>query len=86
MITQDKLSLYIKYNGDIDHWARNSIAKEQLIMSDADWYMIDSLLQDLYLVKQGMASAEFEKNVNNKLKENCDPQIIDKLVSLAKKK
>jgi hypothetical protein len=27
MITENKLKLYVKYNGDIDEWARNNSKK-----------------------------------------------------------
>lgn len=72
MITENKIKLYNKYSGDIDGWARNSSKKELSIMSDDDWFLIDGFIQDLTLVKKGLASVEFSISLNNKLKENCD--------------
>lgn len=72
MITGKKIGIFNRYNGDIDGWARNNSTKEKLIIEDNDWYLIDSFLQDLFLVQKGLASSDFIVNLENKLKENCD--------------
>ncbi len=72
MITQDKIKIYKRYNGDIDSWARNGSKKEKLVMNHDDWYIIDGLIQDFSLVKNGLTSLTFNDNLHNKLKENCD--------------
>jgi hypothetical protein len=74
MITQDKIKIYTKYGGDIDNWARSGSKKEKLVMNDNDWYLIDSLIQDLTLIKNGLAALSFHSDVNYKLKENCDSE------------
>ena len=74
MITEKKINLYNKYGGDIDGWARNNSKKELSIMSDDDWFLIDGFIQDLTLVKNGLASLEFSNSLNNRLKENCDTE------------
>lgn len=85
MITEIQIKLFNKY-GDIDCWARNSSTKEKLIMTDNDWYQIDSFLQDLILVEKGLTSIEFNNSLNNKLRENCDSDFtIDKLKEIVKK-
>ncbi len=45
MITSKKLTIYNKYEGDIDGWARVSSKNERTEMEDADWYLIETLLQ-----------------------------------------
>ncbi|MCB0740985.1 MAG: hypothetical protein R2796_07650 [Chitinophagaceae bacterium] len=72
MITEDKIKVYKRYDGDIDGWARSGSKKEKSIMSDEDWYVIDGLIQDLSMVKKGLASSGFNENLNVKLKEMCD--------------
>jgi hypothetical protein len=72
MINIEKIKIYVRYQGDIDSWARGGSKKEQAIMSDADWYLIESLLQDIALVHGGYASLEFEKTVRERLNQNSD--------------
>lgn len=74
MITQDKIKIFKKYNGDIDSWSRSGSKKEKLIMSDNDWYVIDGLIQDFSLVKKGLTALSFSDDLDYKLKENCDSE------------
>lgn len=76
MITQDKIKIYKRYKGDIDSWARSGSKKEKSIMEDNDWYIIDDLIQDLYLVRKGLTSLAFSDDLNNKLVENCESEEI----------
>lgn len=69
MITEDKVKIYKRYNGDIDSWARSGSKKEKSIIIDEDWYVIDGLIQDLSLVKKGLASSGFSETLNVKLFE-----------------
>jgi hypothetical protein len=82
MLTEEKLDIYIRYNGDIDNWARGVKKKEKLIMSDNDWYVIAGLIQDLSIIKKGLASEGFENSVNCKLRENLNDQGIEKIKRL----
>jgi hypothetical protein len=74
MINREKIKVYKKYDGDIDYWARNGSKKEKLIISDKDWYVIDGLIQDFFLIKGGLTSSSFNDNFKNKLKEVCDSE------------
>ncbi|MCE3295140.1 MAG: hypothetical protein K0R65_854 [Crocinitomicaceae bacterium] len=86
MITADKLKLFEKYSGDIDAWARIGSKKEQLIIMDNDWYIIDDLIQDLNLIRKGITSEDFQDKFKLKLKTNCDSEeAIKKLESIANK-
>lgn len=84
MINRDKIKIYRKYNADIDLWARIGTRKDKSIMVDSDWYIIDSLLQDLSLVKRGLTSLQFNKTLKSKLIESCDGEdTINQLQKLA---
>ena len=87
MITEDKIKIFERYDGNSDSWARNSSEKEKVVMTDDDWYIIESLIQDLFLVKNGLASLQFKDALNIKLKEKCDVEMtINQLKNLAEKK
>lgn len=83
MITSKKISLYKKYDGNIDGWARLGRKGEQIEMEDVDWYLIESLLQDLKLVGKGLASKEYSEALHERMQSNCsDAEAIEKLKSL----
>jgi len=87
MITEEKIKIYTRYKGDIDGWARTSRKKEQNVMEDSDWYLIEALIQDIQLVKKGLASSVYSNNVNEKLTSNCDSvETIKKLKAIAEYK
>jgi hypothetical protein len=81
MITEEKLQIYSKY-GEIDSWVRSGSKKEKSIMEDQDWYIIESLLQDLFFVNKGISSSEFETEIFKKLAENCQNE---RTISILKK-
>ena len=72
MITKEKIKIFKRYEGDISGWVRSSSKNEKIIMTDNDWYLIDSLLQDLSIVKKGLTSLEFSKSLDDKLRNLCD--------------
>ena len=72
MITKGKLDIYKHFNGDIDGWARIGTKKQKMIMEDKDWLLIESFLQDIHLVRNGLASEKYVKAMNVRLRENCD--------------
>jgi hypothetical protein len=70
MITIDKLKIFIKYNGDADIWARSG--GQQHVITGEEWNLIDSLLQDFTIIKNGYASNDFISDFNEKIEKNCD--------------
>ncbi len=63
-------------------WSRATSRKENAIMKDADWALLDSLLQDIKLVKEGYASKGFEQSLNKKIAESCENEAtINKLMN-----
>ena len=67
MITLEKLNLYLKYNGDIDMFARVNDKKELQILSEEEWYKIDNLLQEAYLVQSRKVSEAFKLEIESRL-------------------
>ena len=43
MITEDKIKIFKRYDGDIDSRVRSGSKKEKFVMTDNDWYIIDAL-------------------------------------------
>lgn len=83
MITEELINMFKKYDGNIDNWARNSSKKEKLIITDDDWYLLDSLLQDLLLVKKGLTSTDFNSRLNINIVKSCkNKNTISKLKKL----
>lgn len=72
MLTIEKLEIFRKYNGDIDTWARSASVKEKRIISDDDWYMIESFLEDITMTQRGLVSIEFSSDLNRRMQDNCE--------------
>ena len=64
MLSIRHLEVYDSFHGDIDGWARSG---DTSIINDADWYLIDELLQDLNMLKSGFASKSLEATIRDKL-------------------
>jgi hypothetical protein len=60
MITDAKLTVYQRFGGDIDGWARAGTPREKALMIDADWAEISEILFRLAIVKSGRATAGYE--------------------------
>lgn len=85
MLTSEKLKIYSHYKGDVDMWARIGRRKEKQIMTDDDWLIIDSILQDIRLVNSKLASKEYAEEVERKLEQySTDVQTMEALKKIAK--
>ena len=83
MLTLKKLAIYEKYDGKIDAWARTGSKAELLEMEDADWFLIDQLLQDLALVNKGLTSAEYSDSIHEKVRlSSLDAKVVETLMSM----
>jgi len=60
MITETKVREYLWCNGDIDGYARSGRA-EKNIVSDEEWAFIDEVVTKIRLIRNGLASQEFQK-------------------------
>ncbi len=87
MITEKKIKIFKRYDGNLDNWARSCSKKEQSAIDDDDWYVIDSLIQDLSLVSKGITSEGYNNTLNEKLRENCDSkETVSELKKMAEKR
>ena len=85
MITLEKLNIYKKYKGDVDHYSRVNRNKHELIMESGDFSKIDSLLQDIEITGNGLTSESYLRNLDEKLTEICDSiATINELKRMAK--
>ena len=71
MITTEMIKIYILYNGSLG--AYEFAKKKHLkILSWTEFNLIERLVQDIRLVKRGLAAKNYEHELNERLKENCD--------------
>jgi hypothetical protein len=83
MLTIKHIELYKSYNGDGDGFVRCASDEEKAYMTYKDWSLIDDFIQDIYLVKKGLASKYFSDNLCEKMQKKCDSQeTINKLKQL----
>jgi hypothetical protein len=71
MIVRSMVETYIKFNGDIDGFARSRSPDASVVRTpdvpDAVWSTIDGLVQDLRLIRRGLASGDYERQVMERL-------------------
>ena len=83
MLTIQHLEVYESFGGDIDGWARSG---NNRIINDADWYLIDELLQDLNMLKSGFASKSLEATIRDKLIAATESQDVRNRLQLLSEK
>lgn len=84
MLNTEKIGLYRKYAGDIDGFARAGDAEARAVITDDDWFLIDSLVQKLFLVKSGRASPEFSRQLLAEVRRHTENEAAaDELMRLA---
>lgn len=75
MITNEKLTVYQRFGGDIDGWARVATPIEKALMTDEDWADISEVLLRLAIVKSGQATdaygAETKRLIAAKVEDGC---------------
>ncbi|MHB1093546.1 hypothetical protein [Thiobacillus sp.] len=67
MLTLDKLKVYLRFDGDMDGWARTANGHDASGITDADWSLIEELRQGLALVAAGQASQAFAASLESRL-------------------
>lgn len=60
MITDEKLTVYQRFGGDIDGWVRAATPHEKALMTDEDWADISAILLRLAIVKSGRAADGYD--------------------------
>ncbi|MBS3951544.1 MAG: hypothetical protein KGZ88_01125 [Methylomicrobium sp.] len=72
MITQYKLEIYKRYNGDLDGWCLLGDDTEKTLMNEQDWFEIQELVQKVILLKQGVVSQAFAQKINQAVQIQTD--------------
>ena len=90
MITEQKLAIFEKYNGDIDAWTRAGTPQEKKTMSDPDWYEITEILQGLSLTQMGTngkGGKSFAERIQQSIKAHAaNERVAQRLLELSHKK
>jgi len=84
MITEEKIEIFRRYDGDSDGWALAGDAKEHQIMSDSDWADIEELRHRLWLQQHQSVSADFvaqtEKLVTERVRDESATEALRRLI------
>ena len=84
MITDEKLTIYQRYGGDIDGWVRAAVPLEKALMTDEDWAVIGELLQRLAIVKSGRAAESYESETDRMIAARVtDERVLKRLMEYA---
>ena len=70
MITLQKLDIFVHYKGDGDMFARSTRHKD--LITDAEWDLIDTLLQDATVINRKLGSKERTAQASQRLKKHCE--------------
>jgi hypothetical protein len=73
MLTSEKVEIFKRYKGYYDGYHIQNNGKEKLILDD-EWFLLNNLMQDIYLIRNGMAAKSFENKVLEQLVKNCDSE------------
>ena len=86
MITLEKLRVYRKFDGDADAHARTQSFNTEA-STNAEWPLIDELVQRLKIIRGGLASREFMEQTEEALLRNIDNESVrEELLRLAETK
>ncbi|WP_150087011.1 hypothetical protein [Adhaeribacter rhizoryzae] len=79
MITKEHVRIFDKYLGDDDGFARCSTSHEKEYFQKGEWELIVSILQDLALVNNELASKQCEEELNIRLNKHVEFDAIEVL-------
>jgi hypothetical protein len=86
MITEEKLTVFERYGGDIDGWVRVGTPAERALMTDEDWAAIDELLQRLAIVRSGHAAESYQAETRRLVAASTvDENVAKRLIEYAKR-
>ena len=81
MITKKKIEIYKYYDGDVDKFSHTKKVHKK-IMSEEDFFLLTRLIQDLVIIRNGLAAKEFQDKVEKSLQEKCDNRDTIKLLKV----
>lgn len=70
MITEEKIRVYIHYEGNDDYFGRCASQEHKETLSYGDWDAIHDLVQDIILVRRNLTTKEYAEEVNRKIQVN----------------
>ena len=73
MLTEEKVSVFKNYKGYYDGYYIQNRDKARIV-SDEEWSFLSNLIQDLFLVRTGVASKSYEEKIINSARANCDSE------------
>lgn len=80
MIYPEQIKIYIRYAGDVDRFVLCASPEEKEIMKDNDFGKIQSLVQDIILMRRNLSSQEYIQNTRKILADNyIDSETVDLL-------
>jgi len=84
MITLEKLLQYEEFEGDYDGYYLIKQKFGEGLVSNDEWHLIRSLIQDYKFVKNGIAADDFSNKIDVMIKDACDgQQTVNKLKEMA---
>jgi hypothetical protein len=72
VITQEKLVVYQRYEGDLEGLERVGNEREKSIVTQEELELIERLLRGLKLCNRGLATPEFCAAIEREVRESCD--------------
>jgi hypothetical protein len=66
------LKIYSKYNGDIDMFSRIGSRSEKKCISTEKWFLLDRLIQDIRVLREGLGSNILKEAINKELLQVCE--------------
>jgi len=73
MLTSEKVEIFKRYKGNYDGYHFQSNGQLEVISGD-EWSLLNNLMQDIYLIRNGVAAKSFEITVKEELLKNCNTQ------------
>lgn len=72
MITKQKIQIFERYHGDLDALSRIGSDKENQLFENEDWFLIESFLQDIDLMNQGLVNEDYINERMAEMRDKCD--------------
>src|SRR5215213_4037083 len=87
MITAEKLQIFNRYKGDIDSFGRSGRQSEKQLLSDDEWYLVDTMIQDATVINRRLGSEQRAAQASERIRANCESQeVVDRIMLLARVK
>jgi len=84
MLTVAKVRVYRKYRGDMDGLARTKKLDDSSLITNEEWFLIDSLVQKFFLIKSGKASQAYAERISVEVHQCVESEeVIRELMEIA---